>query len=258
MFGIRDPGETRRMMEGESLEGPFVSVIVPAHNEELRIGPTLEKLTSYFASRPFRWEVIVIDNGSEDATAQIVERWASTTPQVRLESIPDPGKGGAVRHGMLRATGANRFMCDADMSMPVEFLDDFIEQMEAGYDVVLGSRQVRGARRFGESAARHMMGRGFNWVVRVAVVRGILDTQCGFKMFRGEAADDIFERQRITGWAFDVEVLSIARQRGMSLLEMPIDWRNDPASKINPLADSFRMLRDTCVVWWRAVTGAYR
>ena len=246
------------MMEGDPLERPFVSVIVPAYNEELRIGSTLEKLTDYFATRAFRWEAIVVDNGSDDATAKIVEQWAAKMPQVRLESIPNPGKGAAVRHGMLRASGSNRFMCDADMSMPVEFLDDFIKQMEAGYDVVLGSRQVRGARRFGESAGRHVMGRVFNWVVRVAVVRDILDTQCGFKMFRGESADDIFRRQRTTGWAFDVEVLSIARQRGMSILEMPIDWHHDPKSKISPIADSFRMLMDTFAVWWRSVTGTYR
>ena len=124
---------------------PFLSVIVPAYNEERRIGPTLEKLVGYLTSRPFQWEVLVVDNGSDDATATVVESWASEVPQVRLESLPTAGKGLAVRHGMLQATGELRFMCDADMSMPVEHLDDFLDRMEEGYDIVIGSRQTEGA-----------------------------------------------------------------------------------------------------------------
>ena len=237
---------------------PFLSVIVPAYNEERRIGPTLEKLVGYLTSRPFQWEVLVVDNGSDDATATVVESWASEIPQVRLESLPTAGKGLAVRHGMLRAEGKLRFMCDADMSMPVEHLDDFLDRMGEGYDIVIGSRQTEGARRFDEPLVRHLMGRVFNRVVRLVAVGGFEDTQCGFKMFRGELADEIFPLQRATGFGFDVEVLFIAKRRGASILEMPIDWHHEPSSKISPVADSVRMVMDAVLTRWRGLIGAYR
>ena len=237
---------------------PFLSVIVPAYNEERRIGPTLEKLVGYLTSRPFEWEVLVVDNGSDDATATVVESWASEVPQVRLESLPTAGKGLAVRHGMLRAEGKLRFMCDADMSMPVEHLDDFLDRMGEGYDIVIGSRQTEGARRFDEPLVRHLMGRVFNRIVRVVAVGGFEDTQCGFKMFRGELADEIFPLQRATGFGFDVEVLFIAKRRGASILEMPIDWHHEPSSKISPVADSVRMVMDTVLTRWRGLIGVYR
>ena len=237
---------------------PFLSVIVPAYNEERRIGPTLEKLVGYLTSRPFEWEVLVVDNGSDDATATVVESWASEVPQVRLESLPTAGKGLAVRHGMLRAEGKLRFMCDADMSMPVEHLDDFLDRMGEGYDIVIGSRQTEGARRFDEPLVRHLMGRVFNRVVRLVAVGGFEDTQCGFKMFRGELADEIFPLQRATGFGFDVEVLFIAKRRGASILEMPIDWHHEPSSKISPVADSVRMVMDTVLTRWRGLIGVYR
>ena len=237
---------------------PFLSVIVPAYNEERRIGPTLEKLVGYLTSRPFEWEVLVVDNGSDDATATVVESWASEVPQVRLESLPTAGKGLAVRHGMLRAEGKLRFMCDADMSMPVEHLDDFLARMGEGYDIVIGSRQTEGARRFDEPLVRHLMGRVFNRIVRVVAVGGFEDTQCGFKMFRGELADEIFPLQHATGFGFDVEVLFIAKQRGASILEMPIDWHHEPSSKISPVADSVRMVMDTVLTRWRGLIGVYR
>lgn len=237
---------------------PFLSVIVPAYNEERRIGPTLEKLVGYLTSRPFEWEVLVVDNGSDDATAVVVESWASEVPHVRMESLPTAGKGLAVRHGMLQAEGELRFMCDADMSMPVEHIDDFLDRMADGYDIVIGSRQTEGARRFDEPLMRHLMGRVFNRVVRVVAVGGFEDTQCGFKMFRGELADEIFPLQRATGFGFDVEVLFIAKQRGASILEMPIDWHHEPSSKISPVADSVRMVKDAVLTRWRGLIGAYR
>ncbi len=236
---------------------PFLSVIVPAYNEERRIGPTLEKLVGCLSSRRFEWEILVVDNGSDDATSAVVESWSSEVPQVRLESLPTAGKGLAVRHGMLQATGELRFMCDADMSMPVGHIDDFLKRMADGYDIVIGSRQTEGARRFGEPLMRHLMGRVFNWVVRLVAVGGFQDTQCGFKMFRGVVADEVFKRQRATGFGFDVEVLFIAKRRGASILEMAIDWHHEPSSKISPVLDSVRMVKDAVLTRWRGVTGAY-
>ena len=237
---------------------PFLSVIVPAYNEERRIGPTLEKLVGHLTSRPFQWEVLVVDNGSDDGTVTVVETVASEVPQVRVETLPTAGKGLAVRHGMLNTDGEYRFMCDADMSMPVEHLDDFLKRMDEGLDIVIGSRQTEGARRFGEPLIRHLMGRVFNWVVRLVAVGGFQDTQCGFKMFRGDLADEIFPLQRATGFGFDVEVLFIAKRQGASILEMPIDWHHEPSSKISPVADSVRMVMDAVLTRWRGLIGAYR
>ena len=237
---------------------PFLSVIVPAYNEERRIGPTLEKLVGHLTSRPFQWEVLVVDNGSDDGTVTVVETVASEVPQVRVETLPTAGKGLAVRHGMLNTDGEYRFMCDADMSMPVEHLDDFLDRMGEDYDIIIGSRQTEGARRFGEPLIRHLMGRVFNWVVRLVAVGGFQDTQCGFKMFRGDLADEIFPLQRATGFGFDVEVLFIAKRQGASILEMPIDWHHEPSSKISPVADSVRMVMDAVLTRWRGLIGAYR
>jgi dolichyl-phosphate beta-glucosyltransferase len=240
------------------LAKPFLSVIVPAYNEERRIGPTLEKLVGFLSAQTYEWEVIVVENGSDDGTAQVVGSWAAEVGQVRLESLPIAGKGLAVRHGMLRVTGEYRFMCDADMSMPVEYLEDFLARMAEGNDGVIGSRQIEGARRFGEPAGRHLMGRVFNWVVRLVAVGGFQDTQCGFKMFRGDVAEDLFGKQRTTGWGFDVEILYIARKRGLRILEMPIDWYHEPSSKINPVGDSIQMVKDVVLARWRGIIGTYR
>ena len=200
-----------------------------------------------------------MDNGSDDATATVVETWASEVPQVRLESLPTAGKGLAVRHGMLRTTGENFASC-AMPTCPCRWITSTTscERMDEGHDIVIGSRQLEGARRFGEPLMRHLMGRVFNWVVRLVAVGGFQDTQCGFKMFRGEVADEVFPKQRATGFGFDVEVLFIAKQRGASILEMPIDWHHEPSSKISPIADSVRMVMDAVLTRWRGIIGAYR
>lgn len=237
---------------------PFLSVIVPAYNEERRIGPTLEKLVGFLSVQAYEWELIIVENGSDDDTAEVVSSWVAEVKQVRLESLPTAGKGLAVRHGMLVATGEYRFMCDADLSMPVEQMAGFLARMAEGYDVVIGSRQIEGARRFGEPAGRHIMGRVFNWVVRLVAVCGFQDTQCGFKMFRGEVVNELFGRQCTIGWGFDVEILYIAQKHGLRVLEMPIDWYHEPSSKINPVGDSIQMVKDAVLARWRGMTGAYR
>lgn len=237
---------------------PFLSVIVPAYNEERRIGPTLEILVGYLSTQTFEWEVLVVENGSDDGTVEVLNSWAAEVEQVRLVSLPQAGKGLAVREGMLEAAGKYRFMCDADMSMPVEYLDIFLARMAERYDVVIGSRQIEGARRFGEPPGRHLMGRVFNWVVQLIAVGGFQDTQCGFKMFRGNVAEDLFRKQRTKGWGFDVEILYMAVTKKMRVLEMPIDWYHEPSSKINPVSDSIEMVKDTVLARWRGIMGAYR
>ena len=236
---------------------PLLSVVIPAFNEETRIIPSLESVVSYLKTQAYAWEVVVVDNGSTDATRALVEEWASEVRCVRLESISEGGKGWAVRHGMLSARGELRFMCDADLAMPAEGIGAFMAHMEDGQDIVIGSRQVAGARRFNEPVARHVMGRVFNRFVRVAAVHGIDDTQCGFKCFRGDVADELFSLQKTKGFAFDVEVLYLARKRALRILEIPIDWRHQRDSKVRAGVDTFKMMRDTIFVRWHDVLGRY-
>lgn len=236
---------------------PRLSVVIPAYNEATRILATLDAVTAHLSAQPYSWEVVVVDDGSSDGTPGIVESWARGEPRVRVESIPHAGKGWAVRTGMLAATGQSRFMCDADLAMPIAHLDDFLQRIDDGYDVVIGSREAEGARRFDEPPLRHVMGRVFNWTVKAIAVPAIQDTQCGFKCFRASAAEDLFRLQRTAGFSFDVEILHLALKRGYRVHELPIDWVYQPESKVRPAVDSFQMLRDALLVRWRSARGSY-
>ena len=237
---------------------PHLSVVIPAFNEEGRIVSTLEEVVGYLEAQAYAWEVIVVDDGSQDGTLGVARGWADGRRDVRVESIPHRGKGGAVRHGMLVATGKYRFMCDADLSMPFRQIEDFLEKMDEGYDVVMASRELTGSRRFGEPILRHLIGRAFNWVIRSILVRGYNDTQCGFKCFRGDSARYLFGLQRTWGFGFDGEILFLARKRGLRLLEIPIDWHYRPDSTVRPVVDSYLMFRDTVRVRWDHVRGRYQ
>ena len=239
------------------MSAPYLSVVIPAYNESRRIVGTMQVLEEYLREQPYGWEVIVVDDGSEDVTAAVVEEWAAARSGFRLERIPHAGKGAAVRKGMLGATGQHRFMCDADLAMPISHLSDFLEQMSEGYDIVIGSRQIAGANRYGESVFRHLLGRSFNRLVQMLAVRGIQDTQCGFKCFSASAAETLFPLQRTAGWGFDVELLFLAQRRGMRVLEMPIDWEHDADSRLSPASAGLNMLKDVLSVRWRAMRGAY-
>ena len=239
------------------MSAPFLSVIIPAYNESARIVATLESLSNYLHGQSYTWEVITVDDGSSDDTASIVEQWALGHERFRLERIRHAGKGAAVRHGMLAATGKYRFMCDADLAMPVSHLSDFLRYMRAGNDIVIGSRQIAGANRYGESQFRHLLGRGFNKLVQMIAVSGFHDTQCGFKCFSAAAAETLFPLQRTSGWGFDVELLHLASRRGMRIQEIPIDWRHDADSRLNPAFAGLNMLGDVIAVRWRSLRGAY-
>ena len=222
--------------------------MIPAFNEEHRITTTLDTLAEYLSEQSFGWEILVVDDGSTDSTAQVVAERATVNRFVRLRSGPHRGKGWAVKSGMLAVKGHFRLMFDADMAMSVHQIGSFMEYMDEGADIVIGSREGHGAQRHGEPLARHLRGRVFNWAVRLLAVSGFDDTQCGFKCFRGDVADRIFELQRVTGFAFDVELLYLARRMGLNVLELPIDWYHDGASKVRPLADTCLMLRDVAMI----------
>lgn len=236
---------------------PFLSVIIPAYNESGRIIATLRSLSRYLLAQSYTWEVITVDDGSEDDTAEIVEQWSAGRDRFRLERIRHAGKGAAVRHGMLVAQGEYRFMCDADLAMPIDHLSDFLTYMSEGNDIVIGSRQIAGANRYGEPQSRHILGRAFNKLVQMLAVRGFHDTQCGFKCFSAAAAAALFPLQRTTGWGFDVELLFLAKKQDLRVLEIPIDWRHDSDSRLNPASAGLNMLRDVLAVRWRSMLGRY-
>jgi glycosyltransferase involved in cell wall biosynthesis len=234
-----------------------VSIVVPAYNEESRIGATLDDLAGFLARQRWSWEVRVVDDGSADGTCRIVEEHQRRQPNIVLQREPHRGKGGAVKAGLLAATARYRFICDADLSMPVSELPRFLPPRLIDFDVAIGSREGAGARRVGEPMIRHVAGRIFNYVVQRLSVPGINDTQCGFKMFTGAAADAIFPHVTVDGWAFDIEVLSIARARGLRIVEVPIEWHYRRASQLNLIRDGVSMLRQLLEIRARARRGAY-
>ena len=235
---------------------PFLSIIIPAHNEERRLPGSLEKIVAFLEKQDYQAEVIVVDNGSRDNTSGVVEGFMARYPFISLIREERRGKGLAVKLGMLAARGEYLFLCDADLSMPIEEVANFLPPQLEDYDVAIASREVEGARRYGEPPHRHLMGRVFNLIVRLLAVRGFQDTQCGFKCFRREVARDIFSRQTMEGWGFDVEVLFIAQKRGYRIVEVPINWYYMANSRVRPIRDSIRMFREVLQVRindWRGV-----
>ena len=234
---------------------PFLSVVIPAYNEESRIEATLEQVHAYLTLQPYPWEIVVADDGSIDGTAKLVAAFAGERPRIRLLSLEHRGKGWAVRQGMLAANGVYRFLCDADLSMPVEQIGRFLAPEVEEVDILAGSRELPLSRRIGEPARRHLMGRVFNLMIRWLVLPGIGDTQCGFKRFRAETTVALFERQTLWGFAFDVEILYLARRAGLVVREVAIDWRYREGSKVRPFRDAVAMARDVVKIRWRLRAG---
>ena len=234
-----------------------LSIVIPAYNEEYRLDSTLIAVTQFVSSQPWDWEVRVVDDGSQDQTADVVERHARATPRVVLQREPHRGKGGAVKAGLLKASADYRFICDADLSMPIVELPRFLPPA-IDADVAIGSREGPGASRVGEPGRRHLAGRAFNYLVQRLMVPGIEDTQCGFKMFTARAVETIFPLVRVDGWAFDIEALFIARARGLRIVEVPIEWHYRAESQVSMLRDSIGMVRELLRIRARAARGAYR
>ncbi len=220
---------------------PFLSLIIPAYNEEQRLPRTLTQIQAFLRQQPYDSEVLVIENGSSDRTAAVAEDFA---PDVRLLREPERGKGLAVRRGMMEAAGDFRFICDADLSMPIEEVNRFLPPKLDNYDIAIASREIAGALRHNEPAYRHWIGRVFNLLVRTLAVPGFQDTQCGFKCFTADAAETLFPLQRIDGWTFDVELLYVALRLGYRVKEVPINWYYFPGSRVRIAKDSWLMLTD--------------
>lgn len=243
---------------------PFLTIIIPAYNEAQRLPDSLAKITTFLRSKHLSTEILVVENGSTDETSQVVRNFAQTvssTDPFTLELLHSArGKGAAVKTGMLVGKGDYLFICDADLSMPIEEIAKFLppKQKPGGYDIAIASREIAGAVRFNEPFYRHLMGRVFNKVVRKLIIPGIEDTQCGFKMFTRDAASQLFPHQTIDGWGFDPEILFISRLRGLTLIEVPINWHYMAESRINPLVDTIRMVREVLRIRRNGLRGIYQ
>ncbi len=235
---------------------PFLSIIIPAHNEQNRLPGTLEQIFRFLEQQSFSSEVIVVENASADETLALAQNFARQHANLRVLQS-NKGKGAAVQHGMLNATGEYRFMCDADLSMPVEEIIKFIPPKLENFDVAIASREAKGAVRYNEPSYRHWGGRGINLLIQTLILPGLNDTQCGFKCFRAAVAEDIFRQQTLPGWSFDIELLYIARRRGYRIAEIPIHWYHFSDSKISAFRDALQMIQDIFRIHANARRGLY-
>lgn len=236
---------------------PFLSIIIPAHNEENRLPSTLEQIFAFTQVQTYSSEVLVVENGSIDKTLEVAQSYQRHHPDLIVLKETGRGKGLAVRKGMLTAGGKYRFMCDADLSMPIGEVNRFLPPEIDDFDVVIGSREASGATRFNEPGYRHWGGRGVNLMIRLLALPDLRDTQCGFKMFKGQVAEDLFENQTLTNWSFDIELLYIARMRRYKIKELPIPWYFNPETKLSPLKDALRMGLDILTIHRNSRRGIY-
>ena len=239
------------------MKKPFLSIIIPAFNEAERLPETLRKINVYLSRQDFPTEIIVVENGSTDGTYAIANDMRDEICCLTVLHENRRGKGWAIRLGMLKARGEYRFICDADLSMPIEEITNFMPSEELSAPITIGSREALGAVRYDEPQYRHLIGRAFNWFVRILVLPGLNDTQCGFKLFREDAANAIFPQLTIFGWTFDVEALFIARKLGFIIIEIPIHWHYNPHSTVKVLRDSFQMGIDLLKIRLNDLRGRY-
>jgi dolichyl-phosphate beta-glucosyltransferase len=237
-----------------------LSIVIPAFNEEQRLPKSLERIGAYLKSRSLRAEVLVVDDGSTDATAKIVEAFRGSFPELRLISNDrNHGKGFSVRRGMLEARGEIALFTDSDLSTPIEEADKLLALLRGNaYDGAIGSRAVdRSLIEIHQPALRERAGIFFNCIVRWTTGLPFQDTQCGFKAFRREKSCVIFDRQRTEGFGFDPEILFLAQREGLRVVEVPVRWGHNPATKVNMFRDSLRMFVDLLAIRWNAFLGRY-
>lgn len=228
-----------------------LSVIIPAYNEAERIAPTIRQLGDFLSASELSYEIVVVDDGSSDDTVGVVEALRVEVPHLRaIRTRPNRGKGSAVRVGMLCARGRIRLMTDADGSTPATEIPRLVNPIRVGHtDIAIGSRYADGSSvEQKQPFYRRWWSRLANQVVQATLVPGVVDTQCGFKAFSAEAAEAVFRRTRIDGWAFDLEALALAKRMGFEVLEVAVHWSDDPRSKINPIKDAWRVFREMVTI----------
>jgi glycosyltransferase involved in cell wall biosynthesis len=234
-----------------------LSIVIPAYNEAHRLPASLELAQGFLNASGLSAEVLIVDDGSKDDTAAVVEAAQRDWPALKLLRQAHAGKGAAVRLGVAQAVGAQIALADADFSMPITEFRRFMPDALGDYDVAIASREALGARRYGEPEYRHIMGRVFNRLVQWLLLPGIEDTQCGFKFLRHAVAQDIIQQLTIDGWGFDVELLYISRRHGYQIREIGVPWRYGSDSRVSPLRDTLTMIRDIGTVWLNSRKGRY-
>ena len=236
---------------------PFLSIIIPTHNEENRLPQALQQIFDFVNQQPYSTEVLIVENGSSDRTLEIATAFADQRPGFRVIREQGRGKGLAIRRGMLEGSGEYRFMCDVDLSMPVSEINRFLPPQLVDCEVAIASREATGAVRYHEPLYRHLGGRAVNWMIRLLILPGLYDTQCGFKCFKGKIVEDLFGHQTIMGWSFDIELLFIARQRHYKIQEVPIPWFYNSGSKLSAFKNAFQMGLDILLIWRNHLSGRY-
>ena len=235
------------------------SIIIPAYNESQRISASLDKILAYIAEQKWGAEVIVVNDGSRDNTAEIVREYAKSHPIVKLIENPgNRGKGYTVRNGMMHAHGDILLFTDADLSSPIQEAQKLFAAIDKGADVTFGSRWLQAELQTERQPFyRQAFGRIFNLLLRIILGLKYKDTQCGFKAFTQKAAHQIFSRQMIDRWGFDPEILFLAEKFGFKVAEVPVEWAHDNRSKINPVTDGAKMFMEMLRVRWADMTGKY-
>jgi glycosyltransferase involved in cell wall biosynthesis len=238
---------------------PSYSIIIPTYNESARVGATLEKVLSYVDKRGWDAEVIAVDDGSRDNTAQVIRNYAQNNPRLRLLQNPgNRGKGYSIRNGMLHGRGEVLLFSDADLSSPIEEADKLFAAIADGADIAIGSRWLRSdLQTQRQPMYRQLFGRAFNLLLRITLGLNFKDTQCGFKAFTRWAATTIFPLQKIERWGFDPELLYLARKFGLKVAEIPVAWAHREGTRISPLRDGPQMFWEMLKIRWNAFCGKY-
>ena len=246
-------------MTTEPLPSPTYSIVIPAYNERDRITATMEKILAYAGGQGWNAEVIVVDDGSRDETAEIVRTFAARHPGVRLLKNPgNRGKGYSVRNGMLHAAGEILLFSDADLASPIKEAEKLFAALAGGADVAIGSRWIKAELQTQRQPLhRQLMGRIFNLLMRLCLGLNFKDTQCGFKAFKRNTALPLFQFQRIERWGFDPELLYLAKKFGLKVVEVPVAWAHQEGARINPVRDGLRMFGELLTVRWNAIRGRY-
>ena len=234
------------------MQKPYLSVIIPAYNEADRIPATLIAIDRILSARKFSYEILVMNDGSKDTTAEVVQKLVPVIKSLKLvDNKENRGKGGVVKQGMLVAQGDYRLFTDADNSTSIDQFDAMIPYFAEGYGVVIGSRAVKGSKlEPAQPLYRQILGKGSNLIIQFTNLPGIWDTQCGFKAFTAEAAEKVFNVSRITGWGFDIEVLALARAFGYRIKEMPVRWVDSAVSHVKLSAYLKTFVEDATIRWW--------
>jgi dolichyl-phosphate beta-glucosyltransferase len=238
---------------------PTYSIVIPAYNESSRLGASLDKVLAYVHDQKWNAEIVVVNDGSRDNTADIVRNKAAQHPVLRLVENPgNHGKGYSVRNGMLNAKGEILIFSDADLSSPIEEAAKLLQALQDGADIAIGSRWLRAETQTQRQPLhRQIFGRIFNVMLRLTLGLQFKDTQCGFKAFKKPAAQAIFPWQKIERWGFDPEILFLANKLGFRVKEVPVAWGHSGETRINPLSDGFRMFLEMLRIRWYSLTGKY-